>query len=174
MGLATTMKLSARRRMIALPLATVLLLPTARTPPALADPAGPLDLRIGAGATRQFTHEELGRYPTTEVEVPTSEGGGTGRARYAGVLLWTLLEAAGLAGMRGPDRVRQVITVTGQDGYAAVLALGEIDPDLEGKQVIVATSADGRPIGPGTLRLVVPGDRWGGRNVREVVRVEVR
>jgi hypothetical protein len=164
-----------RRRMATLPFAATLLLLAARTSPsALADPAGVLEVQVGAGAAQRLTPEELGRFPVTGVEVPVPEGHGTGRIRYAGVLLWTLLNQAGLEGMQARERVRQVVTVTGQDGYAAVLALGEIDPAFEGKQVLIATAADGRPIGASSLRLVVPGDRRGGRSVRDVVRIEVR
>jgi hypothetical protein len=32
--------------------------------------------------------------------------------------------------------------VTGRDGYAAVLALAEIDPEFEGKQVLLAYRRD--------------------------------
>jgi hypothetical protein len=152
----------------------MLLLLTAPAPPsALADPVRALELRIGGRAPQRLTLDEINRLPVTEAEMPVPEGHGTNRTRYAGVLLWTLLQQAGLEGVRPRDRVRQVVKITGQDGYAAVLALGEIDPTFEGKQVLVATTADGRPIGIGSLRLVVPGDRRGGRSVRDVAQVEV-
>jgi hypothetical protein len=54
----------------------------------------------------------------------------------------------------------------------AVLALAEIDPEFEGKQVLLAFRRDGQPM-PGELRLVVPGDRRGGRSARDVVRIEL-
>jgi DMSO/TMAO reductase YedYZ molybdopterin-dependent catalytic subunit len=47
--------------------------------------------------------------------------------------------------------------------------MGEIDPAFEGKQVLLAYEGDGKAI---PLRLVVPGDKRGGRAVKDVVRVE--
>ncbi len=84
------------------------------------------------------------------------------------------------AGPRGRDRpgeaaaaVRETVLVTGSDGYSAALALGEIAPAFEAKRVIVADQADSQPLGPGHFRLVVPGDRYSGRSVRDVVRIAV-
>ena len=56
----------------------------------------------------------------------------------------------------------------------AVLTLAEIDPEFEGKRVILAYWRDGQPLPGGELRLVVPGDHRGGRSVREVVKIELR
>ena len=57
------------------------------------------------------------------------------------------------------------------DGYA--VALAEIDPEFEGKQVLLAYRRNGQPIEGNTLRLVVPADRHGGRSVRDVVRIDL-
>ena len=70
-------------------------------------------------------------------------------------------------------RCASTVWVTGSDGYSAALALGEIAPAFEAKRVIVADQTDSRPLGPGHFRLVVPGDRYGGRSVRDVVRIAV-
>jgi hypothetical protein len=78
--------------------------------------------------------------------------------------------------MLGGDRrarLRRTIMVTGRDGYTAVLALAEIDPEFEGKQVVLAYRRDGKPIDGNALRLVVPGDRRSGRSVRDVVRIDL-
>ncbi len=97
---------------------------------------------------------------------------------YAGPLLWAVLDRAGVLGQDTQGmpraRVRRVVTVTGRDGYTVVLALAEVDPEFEGKSVILATQADGKPIGAGELRLVVPGDKRGGRSVRDATKVVVR
>ena len=52
--------------------------------------------------------------------------------------------------------------------------MAEIDPEFEGKQVLLAYPMDDHAIGVGRLRLVVPGDKRGGRSVRDVARIEVR
>ncbi|MBV8095295.1 MAG: hypothetical protein JO110_19105 [Acetobacteraceae bacterium] len=71
-------------------------------------------------------------------------------------------------------RLRRIVTVSGRDGYTAALALAEIDPEFEGKQVLLAYRRDGEPMPGNQLRLVVPGDRRGGRSVRDVVKMELR
>ena len=68
----------------------------------------------------------------------------------------------------------KVLIATGRDGYTAALALAELDPVFEGKEVLIATTADGHAPEDGGLRLVVPGDQRGGRSVRDVVRIVVR
>jgi hypothetical protein len=42
--------------------------------------------------------------------------------------------------------------VTGRDGYVAVPALAEIDPDFEGKQVILAYRRNGEVLAGNELR----------------------
>ena len=79
-----------------------------------------------------------------------------------------------MLGSEPRTRLRHTIVVTGRDGYAVVLALAEIDPEFEGKQVVLAYRRDGQPMNGHELRLVVPGDRRGGRSVRDVVRIDLR
>jgi hypothetical protein len=112
--------------------------------------------------------------PTTiDVTFETSEGEKSGR--YTGVLLWALIEKAGLVDDVGRNAsLRHTLLVTGRDGYAAALAVGELDPHLEGKSVILAYDG-GEPAASRTaLRLVVPGDAHGGRSIRDVATIEVR
>ena len=60
-----------------------------------------------------------------------------------------------------------------RDGYHAVLAVGEIAPEFEAKQVILSERMDGKPLDADHLRVVVPLDKRGSRSVRDVVRIEV-
>ncbi len=133
---------------------------------------------VVAHAAEQAVAVDLGairQLPATEVKVAFETGHGSQQATFTGVLLWTLLDKQGaLTGTDQKSRVRQTIAATGRDGYVAVLALGEIHPEFEGKQVILAYLQDGQPIANNELRLVVPGDRRGGRSVRDVVRIELR
>jgi len=131
----------------------------------VAQPAGQ-EHTLDLAAVRQL--------PAVEVRVSFLTGHGTEQATYTGPLLWSVLERAGEVEGDPRTRLRRTVAVTGRDGYVAVLALAEIDPDFEGKQVIVAYQRDGQPIPGDALRLVVPGDRRGGRSVRDVVRIEVR
>ncbi|HTC09040.1 MAG TPA: molybdopterin-dependent oxidoreductase [Acetobacteraceae bacterium] len=112
--------------------------------------------------------------PQVDTHMSMLTGHGTVQATYRGALLWAVLEKVGLVSGDPRSHVRRVVMVTGRDGYTAALALGEIDPEFEGKQVIVADQQDGQALKGGELRLVVPGDKRGGRSVRDIVRIELR
>ena len=107
--------------------------------------------------------------PEAEQEVAYDSGRGPVRARFLEVPLWSVLQAAGV--LDGRQRIRRVLKVTGRDGHVAALALAEIDPDFVAKPVLLAGRIDGRPLPGSELRLALPGDRRGGRNVRDVVRI---
>lgn len=124
-----------------------------------------------------MTLAELQSLPSQRIEVSYKTGHGEETASFTGAALWTLLERAGGVAERSGmgAKLRHTLTITGRDGYAVALSLGEIDPEFEGKPVIVAWSRNDRPLDPKDgLRLVVPGDKRGGRGVRDVVRVEVK
>jgi hypothetical protein len=55
----------------------------------------------------------------------------------------------------------------------AVIALAEIAPQFAGRPIQIADSANGAPLPQQALRLIVPGDRRGGRSVRDVVRIDI-
>ena len=76
--------------------------------------------------------------PAVEQQVSFLTGHGVEQATYTGTLLWLLLERAGVLGSEPRVRLRRTLAVTGRDGYVAVLALAEIDPEFEGKQVLLA------------------------------------
>ena len=134
-------------------------------------PSAPDAAAQPAGQTVALSRAELEQLPSVTVSLAPEHGA---PVAYAGPLLWTLLQRADAVGQEPRGRVRRVVTVTGRDGYSVVLALSEMDPEFEGKQVIVAIQADGMPIGAGELRLVVPGDKRPGRSVRNPVSVVVR
>ena len=99
-------------------------------------------------------------------------------ASYAGVPLDALLRRVGApAGkaLRGPA-LRDVVLVTGRDGYAAAFALAETDPGFRKEQILLADRADGQPLADaiGPYRLVVQGDLRAARCVRMVTAIEVR
>jgi DMSO/TMAO reductase YedYZ molybdopterin-dependent catalytic subunit len=92
---------------------------------------------------------------------------------WTGPLLLDVLDRAGLTDEPGKrTHIRHVILARGADGYAAAVAIGEIDPKGEGKQVLVALTQDGKALK--TPRLVVPGDRSFTRSVHDLTAIEVR
>jgi hypothetical protein len=125
------------------------------------------------GATQVLTATALAALPMTDIKVRFATDHGERQATFAGPLLWAVLQRAGAVDPAKPrEHVRHIITITGRDGYAAVLALAEIDPAFEGKSVILAEQMNGGQLGSDHVRLIVPGDRRGGRSVRDVVRIE--
>ncbi|HLK24173.1 MAG TPA: molybdopterin-dependent oxidoreductase [Caulobacteraceae bacterium] len=97
---------------------------------------------------------------------------------YKGVPLAALLGRVNAPlgqALRGQE-LRDVVVVSGKDGYAAVIALAEADPFERKQQIILADGVDGGPL-PSTqapYRLVVEGDQRGARLVRMVATIELR
>jgi DMSO/TMAO reductase YedYZ molybdopterin-dependent catalytic subunit len=120
--------------------------------------------------------DELRKLPTTAETVFFHTGHGGTMGSFTGATLWSLLQKVGL---RTDPAVRnellhKYIVAVGSDGYYAVLALAEIHPEFGGDQVIVAYEQDGKPLGDGGARLIVPGDKGGGRNVMKLKSIAVR
>jgi hypothetical protein len=124
-------------------------------------------------AAVELTVAELARLPTVRLQVAFLTEHGRRSASFEGPLLWAVLQKAGAIDPKPRDEASESVVIVGRDGYRAVLALGEIAPEFEGKQVLLAESMDGRPLGAGHLRVVVPLDKRGGRSVREVTRIDV-
>jgi DMSO/TMAO reductase YedYZ molybdopterin-dependent catalytic subunit len=121
--------------------------------------------------TRTVDLAAIQQSPAVTEAISFLTGHGEEKGTYKGAPLWVVLEKEGVVGAGAPRaRVGQEVVITGRDGYAAVLGMGEIDPAFEGKQVLLAYEEGGKVI---PLRLVVPGDKHGGRAVKDVVRVEV-
>jgi DMSO/TMAO reductase YedYZ molybdopterin-dependent catalytic subunit len=117
---------------------------------------------------------ELAELPTTQVQTNFLTEDGRHAATFDGPLLWTVLQKAGVINpAKHREQVSQTVMILGRDGYRAVLAVGEIAPEFEGKQVILAEQMDGKPLDAEHLRVVVPLDKRGGRSVRDVARIEV-
>jgi hypothetical protein len=54
-----------------------------------------------------------------------------------------------------------------------VISTGEIAPEFGGKPALLAYKQDGTEQLETGLRLVMPGDKRGGRNVRDVVSITI-
>jgi hypothetical protein len=138
---------------------------------AFAAPEGGVAVQGQVEHALELTIAALKAMPQTAVDVSFETGHGTQSGHYTGVLLWQVIEQAGIVeapGSKAKHHLQHPLVVTGRDGYSVVVAVGEIDPDLEGKQVILTDDDEA-----GSVRLIVPGDKHGARDVRDVVRVEV-
>ncbi len=147
--------------------------------PALADirlllPAERLGVLIDGqvASPRPWSGAELMAQTPVTVEV-SYLGHSEEHAKFTGVTLWELLNLAELKDGAGKNaKLRHTIIVHGSDGYEVAVALGEIDPEFEGKQVLVAYKRDGQFLD--SLQLVMPGDKRGGRYVHDLVHIEVK
>ncbi len=141
-------------------------------------PSASFEITGAVHASRTYTPESLKAERATTAIVYFNTGGGAVSASFRGVLLWTLLGEAGIAADPAikNDILRRTVTVTGSDGYRIVLSGGELAPNLGAEPVLVAYERDGAQLGAneGFARLIVPGDKTGGRNVSSIVRIEVR
>ncbi|MGH3849844.1 MAG: molybdopterin-dependent oxidoreductase [Pseudonocardiaceae bacterium] len=116
---------------------------------------------------------DLRALPSRTVAVTFQADSGVEHHVYVGPRLVDVLAKAGpqFDPTIKNDKLRYFVSVSASDGYRALVAYSEIDPDLEAKNVLLATSEDGRSLDADGPRLVVPGDSHGGRYVTNVVRV---
>ncbi|MFO1146582.1 MAG: molybdopterin-dependent oxidoreductase [Rhodospirillales bacterium] len=99
---------------------------------------------------------------------------------YTGPTLYQLLEHVGIATdpAQKNDILRKSVVITASDCYQVVVSLGELLPTFGGSQPVLVAWGDGTgkplPEDEGMARLVVPGDKAGGRYVSNIVRIVVR
>lgn len=130
----------------------------------------------GAVATPlTLTTKDLKALPEHRLRVTFQSGTTTETHVFKGPLLRDVLALAGPTFDPAVKnaKLRHAIAVTGSDGYRAVVAWGEIDPDFENKDVLLAFKEDGESLRQSGPRLVVPGDIRGGRYVSLVVDVQL-
>ena len=115
----------------------------------------------------------LAKLPQRTITVTFSSDAGPQTHTFSGPLLIDVLNAAK---PRFPSTVKNVqlryaVLATATDDYQAAVAWGELDPKFEGKQVLLATTQDGKALAK--PRLAVPGDKAGGRYVSDVVTLRL-
>ena len=121
---------------------------------------------------QHWTLDDLKKMPATRADVSYQTDRGVVTARFTGVLLWSLIRAAGGIDDSGKGaELRHAIRVTAKDNYVVVTSTGEIAPKFGGKAAIVAYERDGKLLDD--FRIVMPGDKHGGRNVRDVVSINI-
>ena len=106
----------------------------------------------------------------------TLESHGT-TSTYEGVLLGDVLKRAGAP--LGHDlmgkAVASYVLITAADGYQALFALPELDPDFSDSQIVLADTVDGHPLTDtlGPFRVVAPHDKRAARSIRMVQRIDI-
>ena len=109
--------------------------------------------------------------------VKVATHGSANNAAFEGVALKTVLENGGVEfghSMRG-KRLASCLLVEAADGYSAVIALPEIDPDFTDKQIVLAFLQDGKPLDTeaGPYRIVIPDEKRMARWVRQVTTLKI-
>ncbi|HVH81188.1 MAG TPA: hypothetical protein VM782_17450 [Stellaceae bacterium] len=121
---------------------------------------------------QQVTLDDLKKLPAQHTDVTYQTDRGPVTAGFTGAPLWSLIEmAGGLDDAEKNAAVRHAIRVTARDGYVMVTSTGEIAPDFGGKQALVAYERDGKSLDD--FRIVMPGDKHGARNVRDITAIAV-
>ncbi len=123
----------------------------------------------------KLTAADIDALPPVTVTVTFQAGTTPQTHTYKGALLLDVMNLAqpGFDPDIKNDFLAHVVTATGSDGYRATVAWGEFDRGFEAKQILVATTEDGVPLGDAGPRLIVPGDIKGGRYVSDVVSLRL-
>jgi hypothetical protein len=119
---------------------------------------------------------ELKSMPRTTVTVHNEHS--KADETYTGVRVADLLAKMGVPlgkELRGMA-LSSYLVVAGSDGYAAVIALAEVDPNFHTGEVIVADTMNGQPLDgkSGPFKLVVTEDKRPARWVRNLVYIELK
>lgn len=120
---------------------------------------------------------DLQQMPAESEQVSFVAGGTPEQHTFKGTRLFNVLNAAKV--QFDPkvknSQLRGYVLVTATDGYQSVVSWGELDPNFGNAAILLAWDQDGKPFsdkdGP---RLTVPGDKFGGRYVSGVARIEVK
>jgi len=129
-----------------------------------------------AGAVKQaltLSADDLAKMPRASVRT-TNNGM---EIVYEGVWLHEVLKRAGvpLGGDIRGKALASYVLAEAQDGYQVVFSLGELDPAFIDNEILLADTANGKPLfgAQGRFRLVVPKDKPGARSVRMLTKLEV-
>lgn len=131
-----------------------------------------------AGQFKQMREADMLDLPQATAKLRHGGHGSGKEAVYEGVPLTSILRLVGVpAGARvHGDPTRLIVTVTGQDGYTAVLTLVETDAWFGKTPPIVAMTKNGGQglaAEEGPWRLIVPDDSRPERAVRAVSEIRV-
>jgi DMSO/TMAO reductase YedYZ molybdopterin-dependent catalytic subunit len=122
-----------------------------------------------------LTKSDLAKLPRTSVTIKGE--GGDEETTYEGVLLYDILKQAGapLDKQLMGKALASYVLAEARDGYQVVYTLAELDPSFTDKKIIVADTANGKPLFQyqGPLRLVVPGEKKAARSLRMLEKITV-
>ncbi len=133
-------------------------------------------LEVIVGEKHLQLSDALRSMPHTTLTVLNGHTGAS--ETYSGVALMDVLAKDGVP--HGKDlhgkALSDYVVAIGADGYKAVLALAEVDPEFHPGTVIVADTLGGKPLDEksGPYKLVVSEDKRPARSVHSLVKLEVK
>jgi hypothetical protein len=131
-------------------------------------------LKVSFGRkSQEWTAAKLAALPHQTIQFTDPERRNV--VTYSGVPLIALLVEVGVPQkLRGKD-LRLYVVAEGRGGYKAAYSLGEISPEVHDGWVILADTADGKPLGgdSGPVELIPSGDRSQARWIRGVDSIRV-
>jgi hypothetical protein len=133
-------------------------------------------LRVsGPKASAALTVHDLEAMAHQGIEVQDDKGN---HATYEGVSMFEVLRRVGAPfgrDLRG-QKMAFYMLVSASDGYHAVFAIAELDPDFTNHLVLLAYHRDGKELSPaeGPFRIIVPDEKRHARWVRNVTALDVR
>ena len=108
------------------------------------------------GQADQLTKAKLSKLPQLTITVTFKTSRGLSPGSFTGPSLWTVLtDAQALDPTKPRGFVGDTILTTGRDDYVAAVAAGEIAPQFETKNIILAEQMNSKSLGQFHLRLVV-------------------
>jgi hypothetical protein len=132
-----------------------------------------LTIQTESGKQTVLTRTEVEALPHVKVTTSASAASTT----FEGVALRSVLEKAGVGfgdSLKG-KRLASCLLVEAADGYRVAIALPELDPAFNDKQVVLAFSKDGKTLDDkdGPYRLVIPDEKRMARWVRQVTTLKI-
>jgi hypothetical protein len=119
-----------------------------------------------------LTLAALRAFPAQHVSVTYMTGRGEQKGTYTGARLWDVLQAAKVVQQGRMSNMKRSIVIEAKDGYSILMSLAELDPDYGNDGALIAYAReDAKQDG---VRLIVPGDKHGGRAVDDVTKIEVK
>lgn len=138
--------------------------------------AAPATIRLGGlvETPRTLQAADLAALPRREQAITEKDGS---QHTYQG---WALADVLHLAGAPAGKTIHgevlaEALVATAADGYRAVYALPEIDPDFAPQVILLADRRDGQPLDAshGPYQVIVPLEKKPARWVRQVTGFEV-
>jgi hypothetical protein len=132
-----------------------------------------LTVQVEGGKQAVLARADIESLP--RIRVTTGDSGVS--ATFEGIPLKVVLEKAGVGfgeTLKG-KRMASCLLVEAADGYRVVIALPEIDPEFNAKQVVLAFLKDGKPLDDkeGPYRIVIPDEKRMARWVRQVTTLKI-